>query len=164
MLTSKPMREAGTMPSLFEATGNQDIVDEWTFGLLQNTSVAKAALTRHRDTWITELHFCAIAAAGLNHVRLPASRHLPGVREKRIKAISQIGYLAFEISEGEPYIQGQLPYLHRAVSLGEEIWTESHRRLTWHVWLAKRRVQDISMCQSHNDYFRRIRQQWAGQV
>ncbi|KAF7972591.1 hypothetical protein HWV62_17392 [Athelia sp. TMB] len=85
-------------PSLFDNTGNSAIVDEWTFGQLQKTSVAKATLQNHWNTWITESDFKAIAAAGLNHVRLP------------------IGYWAFEVGPGEPYIQGQLPYLKKAVT------------------------------------------------
>jgi glucan 1,3-beta-glucosidase len=75
-------------------------------------------LQNHWNTWITESDFAAIAAAGygitsfdlsttvdeadgfpcrLNHVRIP------------------IGYWAFEVGPGEPYIQGQLPYLETAI-------------------------------------------------
>lgn len=85
-------------PSLFDNTGNADIVDEWTFGQLQDKTTALNTLQNHWNTWITESDFAAIAAAGLNHVRLP------------------IGYWAFDVSGGEPYIQGQLPYLSKAVS------------------------------------------------
>jgi len=84
-------------PSLFDDTGNTNIVDEWTFGQLQSKATATAALTTHWNTWITESDFEAIAKAGLNHVRLP------------------IGYWAWDISGGEPYIQGQLAYLTKAV-------------------------------------------------
>jgi len=90
-------------PSLFDNTGNSAIVDEWTFGKLQSKSTASAVLKSHWDTWITESDFAAIAAAGLNHVRLP------------------IGYWAFEVGPGEPYIQGQLPYLTKAVT-----WARNH--------------------------------------
>jgi glucan 1,3-beta-glucosidase len=41
--------------------------------------------------------------SSLNHVRLP------------------IGYWAFDVGPGEPYIQGQLPYLHKAVE-----WAQNH--------------------------------------
>jgi glucan 1,3-beta-glucosidase len=78
-------------------------VDEYTFGQYQSASVAKAALTQHWNTWIQESDFSAIAAAGLNHVRLP------------------IGYWAWDVSGGEPYIQGQLPYLQKAVT-----WAKNH--------------------------------------
>ncbi|KAJ7878589.1 glycoside hydrolase family 5 protein, partial [Mycena leptocephala] len=90
-------------PSLFDNTGNANIVDEWTFGSLQSRSTATAALTNHWNTWITEADFAAIAAAGLNHVRLP------------------IGYWAWDVSGGEPYIQGQLAYLTKAVT-----WAGNH--------------------------------------
>ncbi|KAJ7757809.1 glycoside hydrolase family 5 protein [Mycena maculata] len=85
-------------PSLFDDTGNPGIVDEWTFSSLQSSPTATATLTNHWNTWITESDFAAIAAAGLNHVRLP------------------IGYWAFEVGPGEPYIQGQLPYLQKAIT------------------------------------------------
>lgn len=89
-------------PSLFDATGNNNIVDEYTFGQYQSRSVAQAALQRHWDSWITESDFSAIAAAGLNHVRIP------------------IGYWAFDVSGGEPYIQGQVPYLTKAVGWAQK--------------------------------------------
>ncbi|KAH7927594.1 glycoside hydrolase family 5 protein [Leucogyrophana mollusca] len=90
-------------PSLFDNTGNKSIVDEWTFGQYQNRDAAESALQAHWNTWITEEDFANIAAAGLNHVRLP------------------IGYWAFEVGPGEPYIQGQLPYLQKAVT-----WAGKH--------------------------------------
>ncbi|KAF9041809.1 exo-beta-1,3-glucanase [Hymenopellis radicata] len=90
-------------PSLFENTGNDAIVDEWTFGQYQDRETASAALTRHWNTWITESDFADIAAAGLNHVRIP------------------IGYWAFDVSGGEPFIQGQLPYLEKGLG-----WAAAH--------------------------------------
>ncbi|KAI0756357.1 exo-beta-1,3-glucanase [Daedaleopsis nitida] len=90
-------------PSLFDNTGNTAIVDEWTFGQLQSKQAAQAALKNHWDTWITEQDFIDIAAAGLNHVRIP------------------IGYWAFDVGPGEPYISGQLPYLQKAVT-----WARNH--------------------------------------
>ncbi|KAF8445642.1 glycoside hydrolase family 5 protein [Boletus edulis BED1] len=90
-------------PSIFDNTGNNAIVDEWTFGQYQNHNTASSVLKNHWNTWITESDFGAIAAAGLNHVRIP------------------IGYWAFEVGPGEPYIQGQLPYLTQAVQ-----WAQNH--------------------------------------
>ncbi|KAF9070839.1 exo-beta-1,3-glucanase [Rhodocollybia butyracea] len=90
-------------PSLFDNTGNTNIVDEWTFGQLQDRATAEANLKNHWNTWITEADFADIAAAGLNHVRLP------------------IGYWAFDVEPGEPYISGQLPYLEKAVQ-----WAGNH--------------------------------------
>ena len=51
-------------PSLFEKTGNVNIVDEWTFGELQDKSMAEAALKDHWDTFYSEDDFKEIAAAG----------------------------------------------------------------------------------------------------
>ncbi|KAF8921967.1 glycoside hydrolase superfamily [Mucidula mucida] len=45
--------EPWVTPSLFENTGNDAIIDEWTFGQFQDKGTATAALTRHWDTWIT---------------------------------------------------------------------------------------------------------------
>ncbi|KAF7347576.1 Glycoside hydrolase family 5 protein [Mycena venus] len=90
-------------PSLFDNTGNANIVDEWTFASLQSRATATAALSVHWNTFITESDFADIAAAGLNHVRLP------------------IGYWAWDVSGGEPYIQGQLPFLNKAVA-----WAGNH--------------------------------------
>ncbi|RXK41132.1 glucan 1,3-beta-glucosidase [Tremella mesenterica] len=90
-------------PSLFQNTGNDNIVDEYTFCKLQNRGKAQAALRQHWDTWITESDFAAIAAAGLNHVRIP------------------IGFWAYDVSGGEPYIQGAAAYLDRAIG-----WARNH--------------------------------------
>lgn len=90
-------------PSIFENTNNVNIVDEWTFGEYQDYNTAQTALQNHWDTWITESDFKAIAAAGLNHVRLP------------------IGYWAFEVGPGEPYISGQQAYLQKAIT-----WASNH--------------------------------------
>ncbi|KAL5638947.1 hypothetical protein ACGC1H_003349 [Rhizoctonia solani] len=90
-------------PSLFDKTGNGAIIDEYTFGQFQDYNAAHSKLVAHWDSWITESDFAAIAAAGLNHVRIP------------------IGYWAFDISGGEPYHQGQYPYLLKAVQ-----WARNH--------------------------------------
>lgn len=84
-------------PSLFDNTGDSRIIDEYTFGQYQDRNRALATLRAHWDSFITEADFAEIANAGLNHVRIP------------------IGYWAFEVNGGEPYIQGQLPYLNKAV-------------------------------------------------
>lgn len=83
-------------PSLFDNTGDPRIIDEWTFCQYQDRAVATSILQTHWSTWITEADFVAIAAAGLNHVRVP------------------IGYWAFDTSGGEPFIQGQVNYLQNA--------------------------------------------------
>jgi glucan 1,3-beta-glucosidase len=56
-------------PSIFNNTNNNAIVDEYTFGRLQDYQTALSVLQQHWDTWITEDDFIAIAGAGLTHVR-----------------------------------------------------------------------------------------------
>lgn len=51
-------------PSLFEQTGNNAIIDEYTFGQYQDRETAQSALQHHWDTFFTEGDFAAIAAAG----------------------------------------------------------------------------------------------------
>lgn len=60
MLSSQPW----ITPSLFDKTGDDRIVDEYTFGQLQSREVALAALQQHWDTFITEADIAEIAAAG----------------------------------------------------------------------------------------------------
>ncbi|KAJ7100268.1 glycoside hydrolase family 5 protein [Mycena belliarum] len=86
--------EPWTTPSLFD---NTTLLTNGHLERFQSRATATAVLTNHWDTWITETDFAAIRAAGLNHVRLP------------------IGYWAFKVGLGEPYIQGQLPYLKKAI-------------------------------------------------
>jgi aryl-phospho-beta-D-glucosidase BglC (GH1 family) len=50
------------------------IVDEWTYGEFQDHCTALEILQNHWDTFITEQDFIQIAAAGLNHVRIPIVR------------------------------------------------------------------------------------------
>ncbi|ODH53779.1 hypothetical protein GX48_00197 [Paracoccidioides brasiliensis] len=82
-------------PSVFEAGGSSS-VDEYTLSKNLGRD-AKRHLSKHWDTFITEDDFKNIAAAGLNHVRIP------------------IGYWAVNPIEGEPYVQGQLDYLDKAL-------------------------------------------------
>nr|AJD14768.1 beta-1 3-glucanase [Glaciozyma antarctica PI12] len=89
--------ESFITPSMFKGIDPR-IVDEWTFGQHQTKAVAQTALMRHWTTWITEADFAAIAAAGLNHVRIP------------------IGYWAFQVATGEPFVQGSLFFLDRAIA------------------------------------------------
>ena len=56
-----------------------------------------SALKNHWDTWITEDDFTQISNNGLNHVRIP------------------IGYWAIAPLDGEPYVQGQLDVLDKAI-------------------------------------------------
>ncbi|PPQ76322.1 hypothetical protein CVT24_008381 [Panaeolus cyanescens] len=103
--------EPWVTPSIFDATGNENIVDEFTFGQLQDVGRAAEVLKQHWETWITEDDFVQIAAAGLNHVRIP------------------IGYWSVPLTSAdtamststEPYIPGAWPYLLRALT-----WARNH--------------------------------------
>ncbi|KAH9945165.1 glycoside hydrolase [Epithele typhae] len=98
-------------PSIFEATNNGDIIDEYTFGGMQDYNHALDVLQTHWDTWITEDDFVAIKNAGLNHVRM------------------QVGYWSVPITTADtnfttstdPYIPGAWPYLLRALG-----WARQH--------------------------------------
>ncbi|PWN34494.1 putative EXG1-exo-beta-1,3-glucanase, major isoform [Meira miltonrushii] len=88
-------------PSLFDDTGDSRVIDEWTFG--EYVSDAASRLEHHWATFYTESDFAQIAAAGLNHVRIP------------------IGYWALD-KGSSPFIQGnQYNYLKQAVG-----WARNH--------------------------------------
>ncbi|GAA5936736.1 hypothetical protein JCM1841_001983 [Sporobolomyces salmonicolor] len=90
-------------PSLFDATGNASVVDEWTFCESLGYREAYARLSSHWATFYTEDDFAQMASYGLNHVRIP------------------IGYWAFDTTEGEPYVQGQYAFLLNAIQ-----WAGNH--------------------------------------
>ncbi|OWZ37095.1 glucan 1,3-beta-glucosidase [Cryptococcus neoformans AD2-60a] len=89
------------MPSFFEDSVVRDtyINDEWSFCLVLGQDECLARLQQHWDTYITEDDFKRFANYSLNTVRIP------------------MGYWAWTTPEDyEPYIQGQLPYLERALN------------------------------------------------
>lgn len=88
-------------PSLYDDTNDSRVIDEWTFG--QYVSDAGSRLESHWKTFITESDFSQIAAAGLNHVRIP------------------IGYWAIDSTHGNFYQGSQLSYLKKAVG-----WARNH--------------------------------------
>jgi len=95
--------EGWITPSLYQAAG-PTVGDEWTFGqAAQSNPALKNLLTNHWETFITENDFIQIKNAGLNHVRIP------------------IGYWAFNVRSGEPYISGQYLYLQKAIG-----WASNH--------------------------------------
>lgn len=73
-------------------------MDEYTYTQTLGKEAAGSLLTNHWNTWITQDDFNQIAAAGLNHVRIP------------------IGYWAISPLDGDPYVQGQLPVLDKAIT------------------------------------------------
>jgi len=81
-------------PSLFEGNAAKD---EWTFTELFGKEGAKAKLEQHWNSWFTQDDFRQMAAAGLNHVRIP------------------IGYWSVLPREGDPYVQGAYEKLGEAL-------------------------------------------------
>jgi glucan 1,3-beta-glucosidase len=81
-------------PSLFPDGG---AVDEYTLCASLGKDACKSKLEAHWSSFITAGDFSAIAGAGLNHVRIP------------------IGYWAVESLPGDPYVNGQIPYMDQAI-------------------------------------------------
>lgn len=83
-------------PSIFDV--GDTVVDEYTYTQSLGKTQALSNLQSHWNSWITQSDFSAIAAAGLNHVRIP------------------IGYWAVAPLDGDPYVQGQLDVLDQAIT------------------------------------------------
>lgn len=83
-------------PSVFDNVGDA-AVDEWSLCATLGPDQCRSYLSQHWSTFITQDDFNRIAAAGMNHVRIP------------------IGYWAVEHLEGDPYVDGQLEFLDEAV-------------------------------------------------
>lgn len=95
-------------PSLFEACGSDVPVDEYHYTQKLGKEAAQTALEAHWLTWYTEADFQAIAAAGVNTVRIP------------------IGYWAFSLLPNDPYVQGQKKYLDLAIE-----WARNSSLMVW---------------------------------
>lgn len=58
-------------PSVYASTGDDRVIDEWSFGKYVDHDKAVSILRNHYDNFITEDDFAEIASYGLNHVRIP---------------------------------------------------------------------------------------------
>lgn len=99
--------EAWMSPSLFTADlVARGAVDQWTYmTAVSNNNLALSLLQAHWNTWITEADFQAIAAAGLNTVRIP------------------VGHWTFNATASEPYLAGaELPFISRAL-----VWAAKYK-------------------------------------
>ena len=98
-------------PSIFDSAGDS-ANDEYTLCQTLGHDKATSVLNNHYNTFITYNDFAAIQAAGMNHVRIG------------------IGYWAVTPLPGDPYVQGALGYLDKAVSwarqLGLKIMIDLH--------------------------------------
>lgn len=87
-------------------------VDEYHLCKVWGKTACLSRLTQHWNTWFTEADFQRMAAMGLNTVRIP------------------IGYWAFKLNKGDPYVQGQVAYLDRAIGwarkYGLKVWIDIH--------------------------------------
>lgn len=96
-------------PSLFQEGGP---VDEYNLCASLGQTECYNRLSQHWNTWITQDDFNQIAAAGLNHVRIP------------------LGYWAINPQPGDPYVQGQINVLDQAIgwarSAGLKILIDVH--------------------------------------
>ena len=72
-------------------------MDEYTYTQALGKDEAYRRLSQHWNSWITQDDFYQIAGAGLNHVRIP------------------IGYWAVAPLPGDPYVQGQVSVLDKAI-------------------------------------------------
>lgn len=91
------MLEPWITPSIFDAAGAA-AVDEWSLCSTLGANQCKSVLSQHWNSFVTQDDLNQIAAAGMNHVRIP------------------IGYWALEHLPDDPYVRGQLTYLDMAVS------------------------------------------------
>ncbi|KAF2681065.1 glycoside hydrolase family 5 protein [Lentithecium fluviatile CBS 122367] len=98
-------------PSIFENTGRNDVVDEYTLGEKLGQDAALQILRKHWDSWATWNDFKKIADSGFNLVRIP------------------IGYWAYD-AFGSPYVEGAAPYMDAAIDwargLGLKIIIDLH--------------------------------------
>lgn len=91
--------ESWIVPSLFEQFDpSEGVVDEWTFCKVLGKIECKKQLDQHYATWIVEDDIRKVAEAGINHVRIPVGYWIMG-----------------DIHPDEPWVNGGLPYLQRAM-------------------------------------------------
>ncbi|CAI5758903.1 unnamed protein product [Candida verbasci] len=98
-------------PELFEAFGTDESkipVDEYHYTQYLGKSEALNRLQQHWSTWYTEADFEQMSYLGINLVRIP------------------IGYWAFDLLPNDPYVQGQVEYLEKAIN-----WSRKHNLKVW---------------------------------
>lgn len=94
-------------PSLF-GSGDNVPVDEYHWTEQKGKDEASSILEQHWDSWIQESDFENLEQWGFNFARIP------------------IGYWAFLALPGDPYVQGQMKYLDRAIG-----WARAHSIKLW---------------------------------
>lgn len=96
--------------SLFKAAPGT--VDEYHLCKALGKDNCHLELDNHWDTWYTEKDFDDIKDAGVNLLRIP------------------IGYWAWKLLDDDPYVQGQIQYLDRALGWAQDrglkVWIDLH--------------------------------------
>lgn len=98
-------------PSLFEAFGTNETnipVDEYHLTMAYGKEKALEVLSNHWETFYTEDDFAKMQQYGLNMVRIP------------------IGYWAFASLRNDPFVQGQVEYLDKALA-----WCKKYNLKAW---------------------------------
>ena len=96
--------ESFITPSIFTATNDLNVKDEYTYGQKYGSANAAQRLQPHWDQFITEKSFQLMASYGLNHVRIPIGYWgIPGIA-----------------NSSEPFATGQYPYLLKAVGWAQK--------------------------------------------
>ncbi|KAJ2396500.1 hypothetical protein GGI05_001089 [Coemansia sp. RSA 2603] len=94
-------------PSLFDQFLNLSEadrpVDEWTFSQTLGKEEARKQLEDHWDTFVTKEHLEQLVDSGINWIRIP------------------IGYWAFNLTDSEPFVDGQVPYVERILEWSRDL-------------------------------------------
>jgi len=89
-------------PSIFDGTPGS-VNDEHSLCEYLGYEEAERRLRAHRDSWVTEQDIVNLKNAGINTLRIP------------------IGYWAWDIAEGEPWVHGSWEYVVKACE-----WARTH--------------------------------------
>jgi glucan 1,3-beta-glucosidase len=105
---------------MFEETGNDAIVDEFTYGQYQDRVVAQTKLRNHWSTFYSEDDFRLMHEYGLNHARY-ASPIYSTVLEPTLCRIPISWWSVPMEQDTGPYITGAWPYVLKALD-----WAAAH--------------------------------------
>jgi len=95
-------------PSLFDATNDSRVIDQWTYCQYTKDDPSKAhLLPDHFETWVSEEDIQALHRAGITHLRIPVGHWMVMSQEE------------LDLYE-EPYLNGTWKYFIRAVKWAKE--------------------------------------------
>ena len=105
---------------MFEETGNDAIVDEYTYGQYQDHDVAQTKLRKHWSTFYSEDDFRLMREYGLNHARYAAPTYLVSFEPTLCRIPISWWSVPVEQNTGS-YIPGAWPYILKALD-----WAAAH--------------------------------------